>query len=208
MTQMEMAFVTKTKFLAVRLRLLATTTLQPPTTTALVLKKTSWECVVEAVRLTPMKTASVMTSTRVSERWTTAVCAMETTLLALVVLTILLATMMEPPLTMALVCTRTNVAFAVVQASRMVRATATATFSMSVASVAVLGLPMVLAIALEMCSTLAACAVAQVWTRMPMAFVTTLTSASVNSTSAVFAMATAALAPIHVQLRLQRALTA
>ena len=63
--------------------------------------------------------------------------------------------------------------------------------------------PQAIVIATATCSTLVAFAVAQVWMRMPMAFVTTLMSASVNSMSAVFATGTAALVLILV-LQLER----
>ena len=74
---------------------------------------------------------------------------------------------------MALVCMRMNVACVEVQVLQTALAIVTATFSMSVASVAVLGLPMVLAIALEMCSTLVAFVADRVLMRMPTGFVTT-----------------------------------
>ena len=63
--------------------------------------------------------------------------------------------------------------------------------------------PQAIVIATATCSTLVARAVAQVWMRMPMAFVTTLMSASVNSMSAVFATGTAALVLI-LALQLER----
>ena len=204
---MAMAFATKTKFPVVRLKPLATTTPRPPTTTVLALKKTFWECAGEAAQPMLMKTASAMTLIRALERWTTAVYVMETTLLAPVVPTIRPATTKEPPLTMALVCMRMNVACVEVLVLQTALAIVTATFSMSVASVAVLGLPMVHAIALEMCSTLVVFAADRVLMRMPTAFVTTLTIASVNSTSAEFAMAMVALVPIHALLQVSRALT-
>ena len=47
----------------------------------------------------------------------------------------------------------------------------------------------------------------RVWMRMLMAFAMTLTIASVNWTSAVFAMAMVALVPTHALLQVSRALT-